>query len=138
MAKADVPITLPAIQALINRTIIDPAPTHELATAIYADGNPPKAEDQLTKKELLLLSRVRSGHSKLLRSYNTRISTDVNDSLCRHCKQEEETIRHIFDCPALTMLRAEVYGRYDPALSTTSRPKCFPIYQRQPPPSCSK
>jgi ribonuclease HI len=62
-------------------------------------------EDTLSKAERTDLSRFRTGHHPLLRSYQFRIGIAATD-MCRLCGEQVETSEHLWlECPALNTQR---------------------------------
>ena len=52
----------------------------------------------------MTLARLRTGESPLMGRFRARLKMD-NDSLCRCCRNVEETVEHIFDdCPSPLVL----------------------------------
>ena len=56
-----------------------------------------KTEKELPRQTRTTLSQLRSGYSKMLKSYKARIDPTVND-LCPKCELEPHTTTHLFNC----------------------------------------
>ena len=60
------------------------------ASGVYA--SPPSWPDGLSRKEEVMLARLRSGHSKHLAAYRGRVQE--TDKICPRCGVEEEDLVH--------------------------------------------
>ena len=55
-------------------------------------------EKQLSRKTRRTLAQLRSGYCHSLNDYKHRIGQS-DSSICPSCRQEEHTVRHLFECP---------------------------------------
>jgi ribonuclease HI len=63
----------------------------------------------LSKQDLKIFTRAISGHNKL--NYFMNKIRFVNDSSCRFCYEEEETLEHLLcECPAIEAMRQAIFG----------------------------
>ena len=58
------------------------------------------SEKDLTRKERATFAHLRSGHYKLLNSYNNRIKKDASLNVCAYCGKTSHDVKHILACPA--------------------------------------
>ena len=55
------------------------------------------SEKELTRKERTTVAQLRSGHCRLLGSYNSRISKDASLDLCDDCGKTPHDVKHLFN-----------------------------------------
>ena len=80
------------------------------------DGRPSpisSAEKELTRKERSNLAQLRSGHCRLLCSYNSRIKKDVSLNVCADCGTMPHDVKHLFVWPAhpTTLIPSDLWSR---------------------------
>ena len=80
------------------------------------DGRPPpisSAEKELTRRERSTLAQIRSGHSRLLGSYKSRIKKDTSLNVCADCGTTQHDAKHLFVCPThpTTMIPSDLWSR---------------------------
>ena len=83
-------------------------------------------EKDLTRKERTTLAQLRSGHSRLLGSYKSRIKKDASLYVCADCGKTPHDVNHLFNCPAVTTLTpSDLWSRPIDVIrdSTISRPE---------------
>ena len=69
---------------------------------VVLGGRPPpiaRVEASLPRPTRVTLSQLRSGYSKYLNSYLTRVNPEIADR-CPDCDSPNHTTRHLFSCPA--------------------------------------
>ena len=66
---------------------------------------------KLTRREAVEVSRLRTGHSLLLREYRQRIGLD-DSPICPACNGDSETLIHLIEeCPAHCRHRLAIFGQ---------------------------
>ena len=70
----------------INRVLGEPAPAVDVE------------EEQLPRKTRRTLAQLRSGYCSSLNAYKHRVGQS-DTSICPSCRQEDQTVQHIFRCP---------------------------------------
>ena len=83
---------------------------------IVLDGLPHPINDSekdLTRKERATLAQLRSGYSKLLGSYKSRIKKDASLNVCAECGQTPHDVKHLFACLAhpTTLIRSDLWNK---------------------------
>ena len=115
-------ISYGAAKSYWRRMIRDPPPSHHRTRMVYGDGPPrpcnnPNAGPPLTKREAVILARLRSGHSFILAAYRHQIGKSPSPT-CPKCEEEEESLEHWFQrCPATLHKRVLCFGLGVPPLS---------------------
>lgn len=71
----------------------------------------------LSRRESVVVARLRTGHSTMLRAYRHRIGLD-DDPNCTDCDDgvPEDATHLLTSCPAGALARHQVFGRSDPTL----------------------
>ena len=111
MIAKDRKTTLQAIHTMaVNQDV------NSLGRNVVLDDCPPAiniSEKELTRKERTTLAQLRSGHCRLLGSYNSRISKDVTLGVCAACGKTPHDVKHLFNCPAhpATMTPSDLCNR---------------------------
>ena len=91
------PITFRAAKLSILRGVRDPDPQHERVRQVYQ--GPLRRPQGLSRKEEVLLARLRSGHSHILASYRNKVQGA--DETCQRCSLAPETLQHFLqECEA--------------------------------------
>ena len=77
----------------------------------------------LSRKEEVMLSRMRSGQSKLLAAFRAKVQGE--DPVCPKCNGSEETLVHFMqECPATEASRRRIFETFPPPLSVLwTRPR---------------
>ena len=108
--------TLQAIHTMaVNQAVIS------LGRNVMLDDRPPAnniSEKELTRKERTTLAQLRSGHCRLLSSYKSRISKDINLDVCADCGKTPHALKHLFNCPAhpTTKTPSDLWNRHVDAI----------------------
>ena len=125
----DAPVTFRAAKLSIKRGVVDGPTQHERLRQVYQ--GPVKHPQGLSRKEEVLLARLRSGHSLLLASYRDRVHG--SGDTCHRCQLEPETLQHFMrECEATEATRARVFGCSSPPLSVlTGDPQRVLQYLRE-------
>ncbi len=70
-----------------------------------------------TRRDAVLLARLRAGHTHLLKAYANQIDTAV-DPRCASCGEEPQAVEHWLQrCPNTVALRQQLFGEPSPPLS---------------------
>ena len=111
------PISLKAARLSIERGVVDAPPQHERVRQVYQG---PLCHPQgLSRKEEVLLARLRSGHTTLLAAYKGRVQG--SEETCPRCLSEPETLAHFMSgCEATEARRVRIFGNASPPLSVLS------------------
>ena len=111
------PITFRAAKLSILRGVRDPDPQHERVRRVYQ--GPLRRPQGLSRKEEVLLARLRSGHSHILASYRNKVQGA--DETCQRCSLAPETLQHFLqECEATEARRVAIFGLSSPPLSVLS------------------
>ena len=98
------PISLEAAYSVINQKIKDAQPCHERTRKVYSTFSKQRDKLQIiTRKDQVLLARLRSGHFQGLRAYKNRLDPQI-DPHCYICGEEVVmTLQHwLVDCPGVS------------------------------------
>ena len=130
MSQDNIPWTYHSAQAKIRRNIKNTSAEHPRCKRVYCDSNSvPKfpLDEDLTRREQVTLSRLRSGHHTEIRYWRIKIDDEI-ESECRTCGLAEETMEHIMeDCPAMRNHYPEDWNLHK---MTTNPRKTLEIWQR--------
>ena len=112
------PTTYKSAVATIKYTIKDPSPSHARTAQIYQKLSRERDEKTLlSRRDAVMLARLRSGHNMLLSGYRTLINPAESPS-CPRCEEANETVEHwLVDCPGTLAARQEIFGRTTVELS---------------------
>ena len=100
-------VPLAAAKARIRRSIQDPPIAHAQTRAVY-QGSRSKAS--FTRKEVVLLAQLRSGHCRRLAAYH-KVVDDTADATFPQCGREPETLEHwLQTCTASAARRKSELG----------------------------
>ena len=81
---------------------------HERCRRVYGEGVRLDLEKGWERKDVVSLSRLRSGHSLELGAYRKRIGME-GTGMCRRCGEEiEESVEHVMSCVAGELKRVEL------------------------------
>ena len=118
------PTSFNSAKAIIKRTFIDSPSTHELTSEVYADYSHTKEKAIKSRKDQVLLARLRSGHFMGFRQYRHRIGRDDSPS-CQRCGQNDsDDVRHWLKCPGTLAVRHELFENAEVGPSIlTSHPR---------------
>ncbi len=108
-----------AASALIYRILTDPPPcycrTKEVYTKVFSW--PADCRAVSTRRDAVLLARLRAGHTPLLKAYTNQLDTTV-DPKCPSCREEPQTVEHWLQrCPYAVALTQQLFGEPSPPLS---------------------
>ena len=105
--------------ATINRQIKD-APTeewdHARSATVYSAYSEAREKTVTSRKDQVLLARVRSGKYLGFAEYRARIKK-TTDSSCARCGAEIEDLVHWMECPGTMEARFRLFGRSDVGLA---------------------
>ena len=108
------PVTFEAAKLCIKRGVADEATRHPRLSQVYQ--GPVKTPEGLSRKEEVLLARLRSGHSLILASYQDRVHG--SGATCHRCNRDPETLSHFMrECEATEAIRVRIFGHSSPPLS---------------------
>lgn len=80
---------------------------HNKLLRIKKTPTPWKSSFRQSRREEVVLARLRIGHSRITHSH--LFNTDSpSPASCPHCTQQHLTVDHIFDCPLLSSLRSSL------------------------------
>jgi ribonuclease HI len=77
---------------------------HERCEAVYGAGLRERVERDWCREDVVSMARLRSGHSLDLGGYRLRVGLPGN-GLCRMCGECLETVEHVWECDAGSMMR---------------------------------
>ena len=105
------PTTYKSAVATIKRTIKDLSPSHARTAQVYQKLSRERDEKTLlSRRDAVMLARLRSGHSMLLAGYRTLMNPAESPS-CPRCEEANETVEHwLLDCPGTLAARQEIFG----------------------------
>ena len=71
------------------------------------------SEKDLTRKERATPAQLRSGYSKLLDSFKSRIKKDASLDVCADCGKTPHDVKHLFACPAhpTTLIPSDLWSK---------------------------
>ena len=109
-------VTFRSAKLSIKRGVVDGPTQHDRLRQVYQ--GPVQHPQGLSRKEEVLLARLRSGHSLHLASYRDRVHG--SGDTCHRCG-EPETLQHFMqECQASEATRVRVFGVSTPPLSVLS------------------
>ena len=107
------PISFEAAKGAIKRGVRDPQLSNPIRREVYSGKR--GSIEGLDRNERKLLRQLRSGHCRILRAYEARISG--GDATCLRCGDADETLEHfIRECPATEARRVQCWGEARPSL----------------------
>ncbi len=119
------PVSFTAVSALIRRTLTDPPFCHCRTKAVHTKtfSWPADCRAVSTRRDAVLLARLRAGHTPLPKAYANQLDTTV-DPKCPSCGEEPQTVEHWLQrCPNAVALRQQLFGKLPPPLPIlTSNP----------------
>ena len=121
MIAKDRKATLQAIHTMAVKQAVT-----SLRRNVVLDDRPPLiniSEKELIRRERTTLPQLRSGHCRILGSYNSRIRKDASLDVCADCGKTPHDVKHIFNCPAhpTTMTPPDLWNRPEDAIREVSR-----------------
>ena len=112
------PISFESARSAITRRVRGNIVISPRASGVYE--GPPRRPDGLSRKDEVMLARLRSGHSKHLAAYRGRVQD--SDKICPRCGVEEEDLEHFLQrCEATERSRWLTLGEVSPPLSVLCR-----------------
>ncbi len=124
------PISFATPKALIRRTVTDP-PLNRPRTAMVYERFSWKADCIANRTDTVLLVRLRSGHTPLLKAYAHLLDPTAGPT-CPLCKEESQTLEYWLQrCPNLGVLHQHTFGSPSPLIQPTPRT----CWRSQGPPS---
>ncbi len=112
-------LTRAAISALNHRTPTDPPHCHCRTKEVYTKtfSWPADCRAVSARRDAVLLTRLRAGHTPLLKANANQLDTAV-DPKCPSCREEPQTVRHgLHRCPNAVVRRQQLFGEPSPPLS---------------------
>ncbi len=103
-------VSFAASSALIRRTPTDPPPHHCRTKEVYIKtfSWPVDCRAASTRRDAVLLARLRAGHTPLLKAYANQLDTTV-DPKCPSCGAVPQTVEHWLQrCPNAVALRPPI------------------------------
>ncbi len=77
----------------------------------------PDCREVSTRRDAVLLARLRAGHTPFLKAYANQLDTTV-DPKCPSCGEEPQTVESLLQrCPNAVELRQQLFGVPSPPLS---------------------
>lgn len=110
------PISFSSAVATIKAKIKDPPITHERTALVYSAFSTEKEKKVKSRKDQVLLARVRSGHYLGFAQYRKRIGKS-DDGSCDRCGAETHDLEHWIQCPGTDGARLRLFGSSDVGLS---------------------
>ena len=118
------PLSLESVRSAISTEIADiqPDPVRRREVCEVYQGRRGSTQG-LSRKEEVMLSRMRSGQSRLLASFRAKVRGE--DPVCPKCNGSEETLVHFMqECPATEASRRRIFETFPPPLSVLwTRPR---------------
>ena len=118
------PLSLESVRSAISSEIMDtqPDPVRRREVCEVYQGKRGSTQG-LSRKEEVMLSRMRSGQSKLLAAFRAKVQGE--DPVCPKCNGSEETLVHFMqECPATEASRRRIFETFPPPLSVLwTRPR---------------
>ncbi len=113
------PVSFAAASALVCRTLTDPTPCHCRTEEVYTKTFFTAGQLSVvsTRRDAVLLTRLRAGHTPLFKAYGNQLDTTV-DPKCPSCGEEPQTVeRWLQRCPNAVAVRQQLFGEPPPSLS---------------------
>ena len=132
-APLPISLSLSSSIQIINETVRDAPPTHERVAAVYKLRSFHRDVRQITnRRDDVLIARLRSGHHPSLKQYLHRLDPS-QDPICPNCQEEEQDlVRWLCDCPALSSVRQRVFGCHQGSLEWLgTQPDDVVVYARK-------
>ena len=116
-----IPFSLSCAKSCIKRTMKDGDPSHHRIAAVYSNHSRVRDKEATkTRKDAVLLARLRSGHCMAFSAYKNLMDPMIDPS-CRRCNQDRDTIEHWLDCPGTAATRQELFGTINADLGFLTR-----------------
>jgi ribonuclease HI len=112
------PVSYQSACAMINRTVKDPPVAdweHARSAAVYSAYSAEREKAIVSRKDQVLLARVRSGKYLGFAEYRARIKK-TTDASCPRCGAAEEDLVHWLQCPGTMEARVRLFGNTDVGL----------------------
>ena len=108
--NSDYKKVLKTIHSKSVKTTIDSYPPNKVLNSKPPDIN--NSEQELDRNVRVELSRLRSGYSRLLNSYMSRIDPSIQD-VCPRCDLSPHNTQHLFNCPRnpTTLTKTDLWTR---------------------------
>lgn len=100
MEEAQKPTSYKCARSYIKREFKDRLPQHKRSAEVYENISYSRdREVSGTRKEMVMLARLRSGHSYLMAAYRNLMSPS-DDPICPICEEDAQTVEHwMLECP---------------------------------------
>ena len=104
-----IPVSLSCAKSCIKRTMKDGDPSHHRIAAVFSNHSSVRDKEATkTRKDAVLLARLRSGHCMAFSAYKNLMDPMIDPS-CRQCNQDRDTVEHWLDCPGTAATRQELF-----------------------------
>ena len=105
--------------ATVNRLIKDPPVAHDRTREVYSAYSLEKEKQITSRKDQVLLARVRSGKYLGFDEYRAKVKHDVEPN-CKRCSEltnENDNLEHWLKCPGTLEARIRLFGKDNVGLS---------------------
>ena len=110
-------ISFSAAKQLIRRNIVDPPIKHDQSRAIYQNYKLKNDEGLKCRADQTLIAKIRTGHWRKFRAYQSRVDNGLTDPNCKFCPGKKHNLIHwMTDCQATDELRHRLFGTQKPGL----------------------
>jgi ribonuclease HI len=118
---------VPAIKA----AICDPPIPHERTRMVYSEYSKLKERSITSRKDRVLLARIRTGHHLVFLNYQHRLNQEI-DRRCPRCQYWKDDVLHWLNCEALMHVRMQIFGTavVEPSI-LTNRPRESVVYAQR-------
>ena len=104
------PVTFKSVCAQINQLTKDPPPEHDLPRRVYAKLSQSKEGLVKTRRDQVLLAKIRSGRTPLFREVKAEWDKTTDPS-CPLCNNGPHNLEHwLLQCPGTLSKRRELLG----------------------------
>ena len=108
--QGEKPVSFAAVKAHIRRVIKDEPVQHQRTAETYKNYNKDTDKDIKTRKDQVLIARLRSGHHNGFRAYQHRIDEAVSPE-CPYCPGQQQDLQHwMQDCSRTSGERMRLFG----------------------------
>jgi ribonuclease HI len=117
------PISFRGIKLIIKAFVYDEPPQHERTAKVYEKLSKTKEREIVSRKDQVLIARIRSGHHYGFRAYQHRINEEI-DPTCPRCDDGSDSVEHWLECVGTMAARQQIFGRVGVELSVlTEKPR---------------
>jgi ribonuclease HI len=104
------------IKPAINRTLKVAPPVHSRTIQVYSKHSALRDKSIVTRKDQVLLARLRSGHHLGLNETKHRYN-NFEDPICSRCKLDIDDLEHWLSCAGTAAARMKIFGTVEVDLS---------------------